>query len=74
MRDKQLRDLLEKGGVIYQKGNGYINDGCRDFSVLWDIVRKNEEKLDMLIEHLRLEMGYRYVITNKGSINDEKIK
>ena len=65
MRDKQLRDLLEKGGVIYQKGNGYINDGCRDFSALWDIVRRNERKLDMLIEHLGLKFVSDMRIENK---------
>lgn len=63
--------MLEKGGVIFQKGKGYIEDGCKDFNQLWDVALENERKLDMLIAHLGLEVVTGMRIEKKETPNTE---
>ena len=65
MKDRELRDMLEKGGVIYQKGDKFVSDGCKDFNRLWSMIQEYEIKLDMLLQYLDLEIKKDWHIENK---------
>lgn len=56
MKDVALRNILEKGGVIFLKGDEYIRDGCYDFNYLWKTVHRNKIALEALIDYLGLEL------------------
>lgn len=57
MKDQALRDMLEKGGVIVQKGPSYTDDKCKDFSNLWRLAFENDRRIDLLLEHLGLKIS-----------------
>lgn len=65
MKDIELRKMLTEGGVIFQQGDQFVRNGCRDFNKLWEIAFENKRRLEMLLDHFGLEFTETPIIVKK---------